>query len=247
MPHLAWVETRYSNAQERLGDHWYLRESVVAFGAEMERVLGRTLVIIAYDNREKAEAQVRNLKFLTRFYNQKLKGIRTLVVEQAIEETIDEKSLPLNCRYLLLSDGASFDLKKCFVAGLNCVEADCEYVILSDSNTFLDALHIRANLRMCERFDCATGYKSVVQLTESETEQVRLNNFSKGIDTTGRICPSEKRSFEAFGIFRRTVLNPRAGGLSEILGAADPDDIARDYRPRVFESPNDALLLNREP
>src|SRR5262249_52435572 len=33
MPHLAWVETRYSNVQERLGDHWYLRESVVAFGA----------------------------------------------------------------------------------------------------------------------------------------------------------------------------------------------------------------------
>src|SRR5262249_40884608 len=73
MPHLAWVETRYSNVQERLGDHWYLRESVVAFGAGMERILGRTLVIIAYNNREKTEAHERNLKFLTRFYNQKLK------------------------------------------------------------------------------------------------------------------------------------------------------------------------------
>jgi GR25 family glycosyltransferase involved in LPS biosynthesis len=245
MPHLAWVETRYSDVQERMADHWYLRESIVIFGEEMDRILGRTLVVIAYNNSGKTEACERNLIFLTQFYGKLLKRIRTLVVEQNCEGTIDAAALPADCRNLILKDGGPFDLKRCFAAGLNHAEADCDYVILSDSNTFVDALNIRANLRMCERFDCATGFKSVVHLSETDTEQVRLNNFSKGIDLTGCARSGEQRPFVSYGIFRRHVLENQARLLNDIALAPDGEGIANgDRQVRVFESPNDALRLN---
>ena len=38
-PNLAWVESRYSPVQERMADHWYLRESVVLLGSQMDRIL----------------------------------------------------------------------------------------------------------------------------------------------------------------------------------------------------------------
>ena len=47
-PNLAWVESRYSPVQERMADHWYLRESVVPLGSQMDRILQRTVVIIAH-------------------------------------------------------------------------------------------------------------------------------------------------------------------------------------------------------
>jgi hypothetical protein len=245
MPHLAWVETRYSDVQERMADHWYLRESIVVFGAEMERILRRTLVVIAYKNSEKIEARERNLIFLTRFYSELLKGIGTLVVEQDCQGTIDPAVLSAGCRYLLLEDAGPFDLNRCFAAGLDCPEADCDYIILSDSNTFVDALHIRANLRMCERFDCATGYRSVVELCETDTEQVRQTNFSKGIDFSACRSSRAQTPFESYGIFRRHVLETRAGRLEDFVVAPDRGGIANRLRRfRVFESPNDALRLN---
>src|SRR5262249_27077744 len=41
MPNLAWVETKYSHVQERIVDHWYLREPIVLLGSEMDRILQR--------------------------------------------------------------------------------------------------------------------------------------------------------------------------------------------------------------
>ena len=245
MPHLAWVESRYSDVQERMADHWYLRESIVIFGAEMDRILRRTVVVIAYNNCERTEAGERNLIFLTRFYSELLKGIGTMVVEQGCQGTIDTEALPVDCRYLLLEKGGAFDLKRCFAAGLNCADADRDYVVLSDSNTFVDALNIRANLRMCQRFDCATGYKSIVQLSEADTEHVRLSNFSKGIDLAGCSRFGEQRPFVSYGVFRRYMLETRADWLNDILVDSDSDRIANGNRQfRVFESPNDALRLN---
>ena len=47
-PNLAWVESRYSPVQERMADHWYLRESIVPLGSQMDRILQRTVVILAH-------------------------------------------------------------------------------------------------------------------------------------------------------------------------------------------------------
>ena len=47
-PNLVWVEPHYSPVQERMADHWYMRESVVPLGSQMDRILQRTVAIIAH-------------------------------------------------------------------------------------------------------------------------------------------------------------------------------------------------------
>src|SRR5262245_60651679 len=63
MPHIAWVETDHSDAQERLIDHWYLRESLVLFGSEVDRLLSETTIVFAYSNPAAAESVSENLRY----------------------------------------------------------------------------------------------------------------------------------------------------------------------------------------
>ena len=154
-PNLAWVESRYSPVQERMADHWYLRESVVPLGSQMDRMLRRTVVIIAHGAQNGTSAQGQNVGFLSRFYAEFLPGIKICVVEQGGRGALGLSDLAAECSHLLVQDEGFFDRTRCFAAGLEHVPDDCAFVILSDDDVFIDALSIRANLRICERHECA--------------------------------------------------------------------------------------------
>lgn len=62
MPNLVWVESEYSDVQNRLENHWYLQKSLVLFGSHMDRVLSQTQIVIAHDNA--------NLDFLVDYYRE---------------------------------------------------------------------------------------------------------------------------------------------------------------------------------
>jgi hypothetical protein len=47
MPNLVWVESEYSDVQNRLEHHWYLEKSLVLFGSHMDRLLSQTAIIIS--------------------------------------------------------------------------------------------------------------------------------------------------------------------------------------------------------
>ena len=49
MPNLAWVESEYSDVQNRLENHWYLEESLVLFGSHVDQLLSQTEIVIARD------------------------------------------------------------------------------------------------------------------------------------------------------------------------------------------------------
>ena len=51
IPNLAWVEPLYSDTQEGMCNHWYLRESLVLRGRLISELIPQTLMVIAYDNR----------------------------------------------------------------------------------------------------------------------------------------------------------------------------------------------------
>jgi glycosyl transferase, family 25 len=245
MPNLAWVETRYSHVQERMADHWYLRESVVTLGSGMDRILERTVVIIAHDNSDGGTEGAQNPTFLASFYQQFLEGIRTCVVEQGPRGAVNPSELPVGCRYLLLDGARASDRNRCFAAGLECAPADCDYVIFSDSHIFVDALSIRANLRMCERYDCATGLKCTVDLTAAQTEHVRCHKLARGIDLDSSRMPAEQTPFASYGLFRRDVLEGHGARLDDILTKIKRDRTSKGDRPlRVFASPNHALRLH---
>src|SRR5262249_54052849 len=162
----------YSPVQERMADHWYLRESVVPLGSQMDRILQRTVVIFAYRAPNESASKRQNVGFLSHFYDEFLRGIRTCVVEQGIRRRLRPSDLPDGCSYLLVKDEGPFDRTRCFEAGWEHAPNDCDFIILSDDDVFIDALSIRANLRICERYDCATGFKNCVKLTGADTESV---------------------------------------------------------------------------
>ena len=68
MPNLAWVETDYSDAQQRLVDHWYLRESLVLFGSQIDRLLSETTIVFAHRDHGGGRA-TENLMYLTHYYH----------------------------------------------------------------------------------------------------------------------------------------------------------------------------------
>ena len=105
-------------------------------------------------------------------------------------------------------------------------DSDRSFLIFTDSNVFVEEWDIRGNLRMCEKFDCATGFKSLVVLTPEATSMLRTSKpmiLTPWFDANDYERSEKREPFERFCVFRR-----------EAIGKEDV---------RVFESPNDALLM----
>ena len=219
-PHLAWVEDVASDVQVRDKYHWYLKESLVLFGAGMDRILEQTSVIIAYRNR--TDNHLKNLLFLIRFYQQHLPGITVIVVEQGAEPALEPSS---NFKYLFLPDAGPLDRSACFNAGLKLT--DDSFLIFSDSDIFIEEWDIRGNLRICEQYDCATGFRSLVHLTEAATQNLRTSKpmlLTPWFNANDYPRTSKHDFFEKFYVISRK-------------GISQPE-------PRVFDSPNDALQMS---
>jgi GR25 family glycosyltransferase involved in LPS biosynthesis len=100
------------------------------------------------------------------------------------------------------------------------------FLIFTDSNVFVEEWDIRGNLRMCERFDCATGFRSLVELSPEATRMLRTSKpmiLTPCFDANDYERSGKREPFERFSIFRRDAV-----GKNEL---------------EVFESPNDALLM----
>ena len=106
-------------------------------------------------------------------------------------------------------------------------DTDRSFLIFTDSDLFVEEWDIRGNLRMCERFDCATGFKSLVNLTPEATRMLRTSSpmiLTPWFDANDYERSEKRAPFERFSIFRRDAV-----GKKEL---------------KVFESPNDALLMS---
>ena len=168
VPNLAWVAAEYSDVQNRIERHWYLEKSLVLFGAEMDRLLSQTTIVLA---------KSKNIDFLRRYYEEYF---------SPFVEIIDGDADPQR-----------------------------NFVILSPPDIYLEALDIRANLRMCEEFDAATGFDDVIDLTHDQAQLLRETRITRGIDVT-------KNTFS-----KNTAIH----------------FLKRGGKDRVFHSPNHALRL----
>jgi hypothetical protein len=91
---------------------------------------------------------------------------------------------------------------------------------------FVEEWDIRGNLRMCERFDCATGFRSLVHLTPEATRMLMTSKpmiLTPWFDANDYQRSEKREPFERFSIFKRDTVGRR--------------DL------KVFNSPNDALLM----
>jgi glycosyl transferase, family 25 len=246
MPHLAWVETDHSDAQLRVVDHWYLRESLVLFSPEVDRLLGQATIIFAHGDHAGAKRNNENLMFLVNYYHKFfLPHLAMVVVEQGAQTTVDAAALPANCEYIFLQDERVFSRERCFAAGIARADASRKFVILSDSDIYLETLDIRANLRMCEKYDHVTGLSKIIDLTNKSSHRLRSTRSTQGLDITNNTsADNERPGYCRF--FNRQAIQllldeaERSGGKASILS------LPARHQLRVFESPNYALRLQQD-
>ncbi len=244
MPHLAWVEAAHSDVQCRLVNHWYLRESLVVFGPTVDRLLSDTTIVLAHGDRGGVARPAESLTYLAGYYHKYFAPFANIVVvEQSAEPTIDPAHLPERCKYVLLRDDGPFDRERCFRVGIHESEPGRRLFILSDSDVYLDTLDIRANLRMCEQYDCVTGFSRILDLTAEHSRRLRNTNSMRGIDVSKHASLDEQHQSYCRFLNREAIqiLEGLADGTArESLLSLRPD------RMRVFQSPNHALRLQQD-
>jgi glycosyl transferase, family 25 len=217
MPHLAWVESDWSDAQTKIEGHWYLQESLVLFGAGADRLLGDTAVVLAHRGGGAA-----NLVYLVQYYREFFTPeLELVIVEQGLHPTIDAATLPSNCRYALLRDEGPFDRERCFAEGMRHA-GERRFVVLSDADIYLETLDFRANLRMCERYASATGFSEIIELTPAESLRLRTTNTTRGLTAAAPARPGDGSAGQCRFVNRSLQATPPF---------------------RVFQSPNHALRL----
>ncbi|HEY0367027.1 MAG TPA: glycosyltransferase family 25 protein [Pyrinomonadaceae bacterium] len=91
-----------------------------------------------------------------------------------------------------------------------------DFLIVCEGDIYLEALDVRANLRICEDYDGVTGFDHVIDLTQEQAQLLRRTGITRGIDITNN--PVSKNT--AVHFFKR---NARSN--------------------RIFQSPNHALRL----
>lgn len=255
MPHLAWVETDYSDAQRRLERHWYLQESLVLFGAGADRLLNDTTLIFAHKDETKDGSATENLMYLLAYYHYFFSPyIAIVIVEQGAEPKVNPASLPANCKYIFLRDEGRFHKDLCFATGISNSDPGRKFVILSDNDIYLETLDFRANLRMCEQYDCATGFSQIIDLTKEDSLRLRNTNTTRGIDITKHALPVNDGRKGYCRFFKREAIRMLEGGCSE--GRSEKEggsgkvwslpSFEAQEQLRVFQSPNHALRLNQD-
>jgi len=248
MPHLAWVETVYSDAQKRLERHWYLQESLVLFGPRVDRLLNDTTVIFAHSDDTQTRAATENLMYLVNYYHEFFSPyIAIVIVEQGLQPTVDPAALPANCQYVFLEDARPFNRERCFQVGINNSEPGRKFVILSDNDIYLETLDIRANLRMCERYDCATGFSQLIDLTGENSRRLRRTKTTRGIDIT-KNAPQINNGRPGYSCFFNREAIQTVGEWDE-AGSEKTESllsVQAQGRLRVFQSPNHALRLRQD-
>jgi len=183
LPNLAWVQSEYSDVQNRLERHWYLEKSLVLFGSRIDRVLSETTIVVVPNDE--------NVNFLTRYYQEYFPD-----TEISVAESLEK--------------------------GISKADLKSRFLILSDSDLYLETLDIRANLLMCEQYDGATGFSHVIDLTPEQAQLLRATGITRGIDVS-KTTPA-KNVQSQYRFIRREALNTYA---------------------RLFQSPNHALRLPR--
>jgi glycosyl transferase, family 25 len=244
-PHLAWVETDYSDAQSRLEHHWYLKESLVLFGAHVDRLLSETTLILAHRAETSSGRARHNLLYLVRYYNEFFSPyIEIVIVEQGAQSTITPDALPANCKHLFVQDEGPLNRERCFDKGIDNSNSNRKFLILSDSDIYLETLDIRANLRMCERYDYATGCSEIIDLTDDETLRLQKTNTTRGLEISKSAShrPDQHPGFCCF-VSRDAIQTP--GRSNEPGSENNRRSILLKERSRIFQSPNHALRLAR--
>jgi hypothetical protein len=151
-----------------------------------------------------------------------------VLAEQGSGPAWEPRDLPPNCTHIFLP--GPFDRERCFRTGL--LHSGTRFLMFSDSDLYLETMDFRGNLRMCERWDGATGCSAIVNLNPEDSRRLRNASHTRGIDVTkSPMAMSDDRGC-CFFVNRDKLPEP-------LLSYRESG------RFRLFPSPNHALRLSK--
>jgi glycosyl transferase family 25 len=229
MPHLAWVDESYSDAQGVPCTHWYIRDSMALGGERMKAVEKRTAVIIPYLETGDRERSVRNLRYLARCYGSLFS---VLVVEQNEQPHLLRQALPPGCEYAHVPGPGR---EVACVTALERFAREKEYFIVSDANVVCTRMEMRASLAKCAEYDAVGSFATYLDLDEADSDLL----------LSGREYHTERYRVRARRGRFREYFTARTEGLRTLCTSALPGDGSEAECPgmRIFDSPGSALCL----
>jgi GR25 family glycosyltransferase involved in LPS biosynthesis len=248
IPNLAWVEPLYSDTQEGMCNHWYLRESLVLRGRLIGELIPQTLLVIAYDNRTANSIVEENLRYSLRKNRERLPDMAITVVEQGPTATIDPAALPSSVRYIWLPSEGPLNRGACYNLAVRSASPNKTILAFVDGNIFLREFDIRGNLAMCLRFDATTGVEEVIELSEKDTRLLKQNEvlLLRSLQTTACVAKKKPDAFSLCCFFHRRAFTDWGGWNEELPGTLALRQAERvGKRLRVFDTPCPALGMHQ--
>jgi glycosyl transferase family 25 len=237
LPHLAWVDDSYSDAQDVHTSHWYIKESMVLRGREVKAMEERTALIIPYRGRN--ECGLQNLRYLASHYGALFK---VLVVEFDDHQRLDCAALPANCDYCFFKhdgDDGMIGRVQCFVAGFERYQQQKEYFIFNENSVVCSRMEMRANLLKCVDYDMVSSFESYIDLSKSDSN--RLVD-GESLRTEGYVPRPRRSRFSEY----LTVTKGAFRTLAEhLVSPASSKKVQAPPGLRVFDSPGSASCLFR--
>jgi hypothetical protein len=240
MPHLAWVEEDYSDVREEKSSVWWLSESLVLWGKDVDQMEAKTAAVISYCGR--TEASLTNLRFIVDYFSRQMPTVALLVVEQANTPSLNKMVLPAQCELLFLPGTGECQRSIAFNRGIEMFASSKDYFIFLDSNLFLTREDVRANLLKCRDHDFASACCEIWDLDQQDTQRIWKNDLRWNYN--GNHPPRVKADLcqSACIVTRKGI--QLAGGWLETDG---PKASLTSNRVRqslkVFQSPNPARRL----
>ncbi|HSO76679.1 MAG TPA: glycosyltransferase family 25 protein [Blastocatellia bacterium] len=240
-PNLAWVEGGHSDTLGRALNPWWLKESLLLVGPEMDLIQRRTLLVIPHRDRTPDRLGVRNLRHVVNAYTSQLQGISIAVVEQDQVLSLNPGELEYRCDYIPIKDGGPLNRGMCFNEAVRRFGADKDFFVFADRDIFM-GWEVKAILRKCLSYDFVSCFSQLIDLTEDDT--VRLVSQKKIDGSAYKPRPRTEICAE-FCTFTRTAFE-RIGGWDETVGKEGDEIQSRKTREMLsmFESPGLAFRLS---
>lgn len=230
MPHLAWVEEDYSDVREERSSLWWLGESLVLWGEEVDQIESKTVAVIF--QRGGSEAALNNLSFIVDYFSRQLPAIALLVVDQGDVPVVDKATLPPGCELLYTSGARS----RSFNLAYEMFSSRKEFFIFLDSDLFLTREDVRANLLRCQDHDFASACAEIWDLDDADTARVINNDLRWNYN--GAYQPRAKAEICQSAFF---ITKP---GFERLGGCLTSERVNRLLK--IYQSPNPARRLSHE-
>ena len=240
MPHLAWVEDDYSDVREERSNLWWLGESLVLWGEEVDELERKTAAIIA--PRGRGEAALKNLNFTVNYFSRLLPSIDLLVVDHEDDPAVDKTALPENCDVMFVPSNGNGSRSRAFNLGYERFSSRKEFFIFLDSDLFLTREDVRANLLKCRDHDFTSACNEIWDLDHSDTARIVANDLRWNYNANYEPRPKSELCQSACFLTRRGL--ELAGGWDahdSDEGRLTSERVARLLK--VYQSPNRARRL----